>query len=196
MEKPIVIAIVGASGCGKTTLINHCISQLGLSSICSYTTRKMRDCEMDGIEHMFVNKMYYKKHVKHLVDSNSYHILAYTYFNKQHYWAYTSQLSTSSATLYAIDEKGLEELITKFEDKITVVPIKIVIPDSSVFVDQSRIKRDKCRPKDCVERINEYINNHGYIINNSGSLESFLEIGTQTIKSAIELCQHQNKKAQ
>lgn len=53
--KPYVICIVGESGSGKTTL-SRIFDELGVKAICSYTTRRMREGEVNNIDHIFVSQ--------------------------------------------------------------------------------------------------------------------------------------------
>ena len=50
---PVIITIVGPSGSGKTTMANI-MSENGIPTIVSYTTRPMREEETNGKEHWFV----------------------------------------------------------------------------------------------------------------------------------------------
>lgn len=50
-----IICIVAKTGRGKDTLARQITSKMGIKQICSYTTRPMRDCEMDGREHYFIS---------------------------------------------------------------------------------------------------------------------------------------------
>ncbi len=52
-NRPIIITIVGPSGSGKTTMANI-MSENGIPTIVSYTTRPMREEETNGKEHWFV----------------------------------------------------------------------------------------------------------------------------------------------
>lgn len=49
-----LITIIGPSGAGKDTVANMLSAILGYDVICSYTTRPMREGEVDGKEHHFV----------------------------------------------------------------------------------------------------------------------------------------------
>ena len=51
-----LITIIGPSGAGKDTVALMLSAILGYDVLCSYTTRPMREGEVDGKEHHFVKK--------------------------------------------------------------------------------------------------------------------------------------------
>lgn len=55
-----IICLIGPSGSGKTTIENKLVS-LGYTKIVSYTTRKPRDNEIDGIDYNFVTKEQFRE---------------------------------------------------------------------------------------------------------------------------------------
>ena len=74
--KSTILAIVGPSGSGKTTLAEHLKDKLNIPVIVSYTTRPIRDGEIDGKDHHFVSEQDMPPHEK---------MLAYTKFGGYHY---------------------------------------------------------------------------------------------------------------
>lgn len=90
-----IYLFVGASGSGKTTIVERLEKQYGLKSIQSYTTRKPRYEGEKG--HIFITK----KEFSELKD-----ICAYTVFNGNQYGATSAQVNTHE--LYVIDPKGIE----------------------------------------------------------------------------------------
>lgn len=134
MHKRLIIAIVGASGAGKTQLILWMNRVNGVPFICSYTTRPMREGEIDGVDHKFVTEDDMPDH---------FDMLAYTYFGENHYWATHEQVDDLLPTLYAIDEAGLLELKEKWGNEYEIISVYINRPNNDV--DQERQERDKCR---------------------------------------------------
>lgn len=52
--KPVIIAIVGRSGSGKTYMAEFLRKKMNIPTIVSYTTRRKRPGETDGVEHFFI----------------------------------------------------------------------------------------------------------------------------------------------
>lgn len=97
MKHDKIILLVGRSGSGKSTVADILRHQYGRSILPSYTTRPKRFEQEEG--HIFVNNMFYEK------VSRSRDIVAYTYFDKNHYWATTQQVNEND--IYIIDPDGV-----------------------------------------------------------------------------------------
>ena len=94
---PVIITIVGPSGSGKTTMANI-MSENGIPTIVSYTTRPMREEETNGKEHWFVTPED-KPQMSEMI--------AYTQFGEHEYWA-TLQQAMQKICTYVSEEKGLK----------------------------------------------------------------------------------------
>lgn len=160
IKLPIIIAIVGPSGSGKTTMANI-MAENGIPTIVSYTTRPIRDKEINGKEHWFVKP-------EDKPDQST--MLAYTKFGGHEYWATESQVRSERLCTYVIDEKGLKYLKEHFEDKIVIFSVYIDRDIKSILndeIDQNRLDRDKERD---IIPLEEY----DYIIHNNYPLEEFI----------------------
>ena len=93
---PIIITIVGPSGSGKTTMANI-MSENGIPTIVSYTTRPMREEETNGKEHWFVTPED-KPQMSEMI--------AYTQFGEHEYWA-TLQQAKQKICTYVIDPRNM-----------------------------------------------------------------------------------------
>lgn len=132
-NRPVIIAIVGESGAGKTTLALHLHDSKVVPTICSYTTRPMREEEADGVEHFFVNE-------GAMPDKSE--MLAYTKFGEHHYWTNLNQIKSDFQT-YVIDEDGLINLRENWWRQFRIVAVCIKRPNNPT--NGARKDRDKAR---------------------------------------------------
>lgn len=127
-QKPTIIAIVGASGSGKTSLSHYLKETLEIPYIVSFTTRPMRDGEQNGIDHWFVDMSYPIPQEP----------MAYTLFAGNHYWTEFYQVNAPVVT-YVIDEKGLLDL-RRLQDQYNILSVLIKRPNNPT--EASRQSRD------------------------------------------------------
>jgi guanylate kinase len=157
--KKKIIAIVGASGSGKTHMTKYIDNKFNLPSIVSCTTRPMREGETNGVEHYFVEEDQMP---------TSENILAYTKFGEHHYWTDKQQIKEWDIFCYVIDEIGLIEMLDKYSDEFEVIPVLVKRNESSLEseIDKDRRNRDKYR-------ISLPYAFYDYIIYNAGTIEEF-----------------------
>jgi len=114
-----LVLIVGQSGTGK----NFFTSAFNLIAIPSFTTRPKRKNEINGIEHEFVTEASWKT-----VYSKQKNILAYTYYNNNHYWVTKEQFENQDYDVYIIDPEGVYFLLNKeFNRDYSIVYLKASI---------------------------------------------------------------------
>ena len=163
----ILVAIVGESGCGKSTVINRLTELKGFYSIDSYTTRPMREENEKG--HIFVREEDYefvletvavagglgKQELVIKKNGEPINYIAYTKFNGNHYWAQEDQILDTERTsygLYTVDPYGLDELKKRLKDTdVKLFSIYLSLPHDE------RLERMKQRGDtfyNAVERIN------------------------------------------
>jgi guanylate kinase len=152
-KKPVVLAIVGSSGSGKTSISLRLRDIYKIPPICSYTTRPIREGETDGVEHFFVTEDQMPPREA---------MCAYTFFGGYHYWTALSQFDSVKLCTYVIDEKGLLEMIEKYSDRFDIIKVKVVC--GNIQVDQARLQRDDDRI--CLED-----NFYNFIIHNNSTLD-------------------------
>lgn len=163
--KPLILAIVGPSGAGKTMLSEYLKCELGLTPIVSYTTRPKRDEETDGVEHHFVDVS---------VMPGKDRMLAYTKFGGHHYWADLLDVPEDNCS-YTIDEKGLMMLWENYGDKFNIKAVLIKRNPELIEVPKERRRRDRCRVT-----IEEAA--YSLVLENNGDLEEFLRDSCEKIR--------------
>lgn len=157
--KKKIIAIVGASGSGKTHMSKYINNTFNPPSIVSCTTRPIRKGETDGVEHYFVEEDQMP---------TPENMLAYTKFGGYHYWTDKRQIKEWNTFCYVIDEIGLIKMLNKYSDEFDVVSVLVKRDKSSLEseIDTDRRNRDKFR-------ISLSDSFYDYIINNTGTIEEF-----------------------
>ena len=98
IQEDVLILIVGKSGSGK----NWLCEKKGLISIPSYTTRPMRQGELEGKEHIFVSCYDFD------LDADP---AAYTEFNGYKYWVTFDQINDPEYDAYIVDTVGLNDVL-------------------------------------------------------------------------------------
>lgn len=152
-----LITITGPSGAGKDTVARILSEATGWSTVCSYTTRPMREGEQEGREHHFVKECNVPRE----------DMLAYTKYGGYEYWTTKDQIK--GTCLYVIDEDGLRTLTSHFPD-IEKVHLYIDVPENvrrERGISEERIARDKLR-----QPLPESF--YHYIIYNTGSKSRLL----------------------
>lgn len=137
--KPIIIAIAGASGCGKTTLSKLLRDELNVPDIISTTTRPRREDEVEGEDYYFVKST--RRHRRE-------DMLTYTRFGDYEYFSLRSQLPTSGFCSYVVDENGIKSLKDNAGDDYGVYSVLMKCrPELLVArgIDSQRIERDRKR---------------------------------------------------
>lgn len=110
------ILIVGESGSGKNTIQDYLTSLYGHKPLLSYTTRPKRFPEENT--HTFIDEgEYYRCRAEN-------NIIAYTYYNGNHYFATEHQLKESD--VYIIDIEGIKYL--KEHSTIPFIVFYIKVP--------------------------------------------------------------------
>ncbi|MFL0196925.1 AAA family ATPase [Clostridium sp. WILCCON 0269] len=121
-----LICLVGESGSGKSTMATL-LEKEGYNYIRSYTTRKPRHEGERG--HIFVDIVPSitvdngKEGFEGALDEEN--IIAYTFFDKAHYWSTKEQYQGKGTSIYIIDPTGVKYLKEKVKDaEIMVIYLK------------------------------------------------------------------------
>lgn len=155
--KQKIIAIMGPSGAGKDTVANILSFALNIPLLCSFTTRPMRDGEVNGKEHFFVKECKTPKEK----------MLAYTEYGGYEYWTELAQVKDS--VIYVIDERGFLGICENFPD-IELMSIYVAAKPETLKdrgIAPERTNRDEYR-------VSLDINSFDYVISNNSSLYRLL----------------------
>lgn len=105
--KQLLIAIIGTSGSGKSTIANRLERKFGYVPVKSYTTRAIRSNDSEDIHtHTFISAA----DVEQYTD-----IVASNYYNDNYYFVTRTMLN--EADVYVVDRKGLLDLYKNYHDK-------------------------------------------------------------------------------
>ena len=173
-----IICMVGKTSSGKDTVTRHIMEKFGLGMVCSYTTRPIRESEVEGREHYFVTK----EQMKELLKTE--HVIAYTKNNDTgiEYFA-TAESVLSDNIIYIINPEGIAYMKEHLPENFRLLQIY-------VYLDEKEIERRAMLRGDAIETFTERINSeraefdayynakeYDYVLDNSKSKEEvFAEV--------------------
>lgn len=167
-SKPIIFAVVGESGTGKTTLVETLEERMGIKMIESHTDRPPRYEGERG--HTFWSKEEFDKFKRE-------DMIAYTEFGDRRYCCLKSDIQPVNT--YVIDEPGLDWLISKYKNDYLVFGIRIIREVDqrlATGITPERIERDKGMFTKPLDFYNIVINNSGSIEDAYNALEDFVSL--------------------
>ena len=117
-EKGKLVIISGPSGSGKTSICNILTNNPKVSQSVSYTTRKPRDGERDGVEYFFIEKSEFEK----LIKENKF--IEYAEYCGYLYGTSVSTINEAidkeDILILAIDVKGALQVMDKMPEAISI----------------------------------------------------------------------------
>lgn len=162
MMKSTIIAIVGASGSGKTSFSRLLQDELNVFAIVSYTTRPKRTDEIAGKDYYFIGR------------NQAYpfgDMLTHTKFGGYEYFALREQVPPEGYCSYVVDESGVEALKRLHGKRYRIVTVLVRSSYAALearSIDEERIFRDRTR-KQLPDAF------YDFIIDNDGTLAEYEE---------------------
>lgn len=108
MNKPLLIALIGESGSGKSTIANRLERKYNYVQAKSYTTRPIRVDDKDDINtHTFITRSEVTEYKNDIVAYNEYNCNIY----------FVTRKMLENCQLYVVDKQGLIQLKENYRDK-------------------------------------------------------------------------------
>lgn len=160
--KPMIIALVGHSGTGKTHLSHFLKERLGIPVIVSYTTRPRREGEQDGRDYHFITPAEIPPREE---------MLTYTRYGDCEYFARLEDVPRLGRCVYVVDEHGLLSLKKRYKKRFDVAGVLVRSRPETLLargIPAERISRD-------TERMQPRDRFYDAVIPNDGALREFEE---------------------
>ena len=165
MKKGILYVLSGPSGSGKTTLAKHVVNTVNYVDFAiSYTTRKIRDGEKDGIDYKFIDE----EKFRFMIDSNQFAEWAEVHGNLYGTPIYEIDkvLDKGIDILLDIDVQGSLQIKTKYRNSVHI----FLIPPDLITLRKRLSKRNTENSSELEKRMEmaikeiSRINDYDYII--------------------------------
>jgi guanylate kinase len=181
----MLILISGVSGAGKDTVKKELMKlDSTLVDVPSYTTRNMREGEVNGVNYHFVSKEQFEE----LINNNA--LYEYNFYNNNYYGTSKElirrEMDNGNVPIIDIDVNGAENLTNILREDTKVITIFLRVPKDALY---KRLKNrtEKLSDEDIEDRLNrmEYEESrlflYDYVVKNNN-----LEKTVNVIRKIIE----------
>lgn len=137
MDNNKIIILVGASGTGKST-VGKRLEEIGIKQLVSFTTRKKREGERDGVDYYYMAD---KSHFKELLNDGE--VAEHSTYDGNVYGLLKTEVSSSlsKGDVYFIsNDDGASQLVEMYPDKTLVFWFDI---DIKTMIERMRNRGDK-----------------------------------------------------
>lgn len=146
-----IIYIMGKSSSGKDTIYNVLKQKLDVSTYVMYTTRPIRDGEIDGVTYNFINLDEMREYVK---GSKSENVIEYRTYQTVHGpWTYATindgQFSTGKDMIMLGTLESYKMVREYFDtnQNVNLMPIYVEVPDNIRLKRAIEREEKECSPK-------------------------------------------------
>jgi guanylate kinase len=187
----MLVLLIGKSGCGKSEIAKH------FQELIAFTTRKMRDNEIDGIQYHFKDKTYIENEISKLKGTPDDFILEYGKYGEHYYGTLKSEfdekISKYDIVVNTSEIEGALVMRKKFPNLVRLIWVDV---NESIRVKRlmGRAVETGESESNIHERINEDFRNKeqalcDYTIHNNVSIYN----AVNAIKRYVEILKNENK---
>lgn len=180
MNKGLLVVVSAPSGCGKDTIVNEIVKEMGddASISVSMTTRDMRVGEAEGVNYYYVSKEQFEENIRNG------EMLEYTTYGSNYYGTpvgpVKDKLNNGKVVFLIIEVEGGENVKKIFPDcvKIFVIPPSMEVLEKRLRgrgTDKDEVIRERLEiAKTELQRATEY----DYIVENDVLQEAVEDVKT------------------
>lgn len=191
-KKGILYTIAAPSGAGKTSLVKALVEAIGhLKVSISYTTRPIREGEINGVDYQFVDDAEFNEMIAH--DDFLEHAQVFKHqYGTSNRWL-GNQLGKGNDVILEIDWQGVRQIKSIFPDCVRI----FVLPPSIEVLTERLVARGQDNPEVIAGRMqaarNEIVHydEADYLVVNDDFQETLSDI--QQIMASSQLPARQNK---
>ena len=174
----ICIVLSSPSGAGKTTISRKMLEKdLDIKMSVSYTTRKARDGEVDGVDYHFVSQEKFKEMINKREFLEHAQVFGHFYGTPRKF--VETQLNSSKDVVFDIDWQGTHQLKEKMGDNLVSI---FILPPSMVELEKRLRQRAKDtddvvadRMKKASDEISHW-DEYDYVIVNENLEQAMLDV--------------------
>ena len=108
---PIVV-LVGKSGSGKSVIEKKLVERFNWNKVISFTTRPMRDGEIDGVDYYFIEECLFQEYI------NNNELIEKAEYRNWHYGIHKSEIVNDNINIIVAEPHGYHQIKNKYSDRV------------------------------------------------------------------------------